>query len=84
MSGRVELKAADLEQVVGGQFHYNTLTNGDGSEYMTCRVDGDPGAGTYYCTDNAKNKISLYIMQNETCTLDDVINYALANGYFWT
>ena len=76
---RIELNDEQMENVVGGAFHYNTHKNADGSEYMTCRVDG---AGTYYCTENAKRKISLYIMNNESCTLNDIINYALANGYF--
>ena len=77
---RVELNDEMMNKVVGGAFHYNTHTNEDGSEYMTCRVDGPDT--TYYCTENAKRKISLYIMNNEDCTLDGIINYALENGYF--
>lgn len=76
---RVELNDMEMENVVGGAFHYNTHTSADGDEYMTCRVDG---AGTYYCTENAKRKISIYIVSNPNCTLNDVINYALSNGYF--
>lgn len=76
MSNRVELKDEILENVVGGAFNY--YTNADGS--MNCRVDG---AGTYNCSENAKRKISLYIMNNASCTLDDIVNYALSNGYFW-
>ena len=76
MSKRVELKGEALENVVGGAFHYNYESDGS----MTCRVDG---ADTYNCTSNAKDKISVYIVQHKGCTLDDVINYALSNGYFW-
>lgn len=76
MGNRVELNEASLDQVVGGAFHYNTQSDGS----MTCRVDG---AGTYNCSENAKRKISLYIMNHEDCTLDEVVNYALDNGYFW-
>ena len=80
MAKRFELNEESLNQVVGGKFWYNTYTNDDGSEYMTCRVDG---AGTYYCSDNAKKKITAYIMENSGCNLDEVVNWALDNGYFW-
>ena len=76
MANRVELNDLELENVVGGAFHYNTQSDGS----MTCRVDG---AGTYKCTDNAKQKISKYFVQNPNASLQDAINYALQNGYFW-
>lgn len=76
MANRVELKEEFLDDIVGGAFHYNTMSDGS----MTCRVDG---AGLFHCSENAKRKISLYIMNNEDCTLNDVVNYALSNGYFW-
>lgn len=76
MADRIELNESILDGVVGGAFTYNTEDDGS----MTCRVDG---AGTYNCSENAKRKISLYIMQNKDCTLDDVVDYALSNGYFW-
>lgn len=79
MADRMELNEKDLEQVIGGAFHYNTKPDGS----MTCRVDNAPPPGTYNCTENAKRKISLYFMNNPDATLNDAINYALQNGYFW-
>ena len=76
MTNRVELNEMELDQVVGGAFHYNEDDNGG----YTCRVDGKK---TYHCTSNAKNKISAFIVTHHGCTLDDVINYAKQNGYFW-
>lgn len=76
MANRMELNDLDLDNVVGGAFNYNTAADGS----MTCRVDG---ADTYHCTENAKNKISTYVLTHKGCSLQDVINYALANGYFW-
>jgi len=76
MANRMELNEQDLDLVVGGAFHYNTAEDGS----MTCRVDN---GGTYHCTSNAKNKISVYVVQHKGCSLQDVINYALQNGYFW-
>lgn len=76
MSNRTELNAMEMENVIGGAFHYNT--HDDGS--MTCRVDG---VGTFNCSENAKRKISLFFMNNEDASAQDAVDYALANGYFW-
>lgn len=76
MEKRVELNEMDLENVVGGSFNYHY--NEDGSMY--CQVDG---AGTYDCSSDAKDKISVYILTHKGCTLDDVIDYAFSNGLFW-
>jgi len=78
---RVELNEQDLEGVVGGAFLYSTYTNPDGSEYMKCKVTG--GYGTYQCTDNAKNKISKYIVGHPEATVQDIIDYAVNSGLFW-
>ena len=80
MANRVELSLEDAGKIAGGDFWYNTYTNEDGSTYMTCRVDG---VGTFYCSDNAKKMIVTYYMNNKGVTLEDVINFALNNGYFW-
>lgn len=80
MANRVELKEQELDSVIGGAFVYNTHTNADGSEYMTCRVNE---GNTYYCSENAKRKISLYIMNNDNVTVQDVVDYALETGVFW-
>ena len=80
MADRVLLSDDELDNVSGGAFNYNTYSNADGSSYMTCRVDG---VGTFNCTESAKRYISLFIMNNDSCTLDEVVNYALANGYFF-
>lgn len=73
---REMLSEENLEQVVGGAFHYNTQPDGT----MTCRVDGDK---TYNCSSSAKNKISVYIVQHPDCSLSDIINYAKTNNLFW-
>lgn len=82
MADRMELNEQELDSVVGGAFYYNTYTNEDGSEYMTCRVDD---FGTYYCSDNAKKKIVTYAMKKGVAnvTVEELIQYALDNGYFW-
>lgn len=77
MSNRIELNEQDLNDVVGGAFHYNTKPDGS----MTCRVDHVNK--TFNCTENAKNKISIYIMNHDDCTLQDIIDFAIQNGYFW-
>ena len=76
MKERVELKEKDLENIVGGAFNY--YYNDDGSMY--CHIDN---GGTYDCSADAKDKISVYILTHRGCTLDDVIDYALDNGLFW-
>lgn len=76
MNEHVELNDQELEMVIGGAFHYNTRPDGS----MYCRVDDDK---TYNCTDNAKQKISTFFVKNPDATLQDAINYALQNGYFW-
>ena len=76
MANRVELNGADLENIVGGSFNYHYKEDGS----MYCQVDG---AGTYDCTSDAKDKISVYILTHSGCNLDDVVNYALDNGLFW-
>ena len=80
MSKRVELKIDEMEMVVGGKFTYNTYENEDGSEYMTCRVDD---IGTFYCTDNAKQKISVFFLNNPDASAQDAVDYALKKKYFW-
>ena len=76
MADRVELNAENLESIVGGAFNY--YYNDDGT--MTCHVDN---VGTYNCSSSAKDMISVYILQHDTCTLDEVVNYAVSQGLFW-
>ena len=80
MGKRVELKIDEMEMVVGGRFVYNTYENEDGSEYMTCRVDD---IGTFYCTENAKDKISVFFLKNPDASAQDAVDYALQKKYFW-
>lgn len=80
MADRVLLSDDELDNVSGGAFNYNTYTNSDGSSYMTCRVDN---VGTYNCTENAKRYISLFFMNNPSASVQDAIDYAFANGYFF-
>ena len=80
MANRVELNEMEMEKVAGGDFWYDTHTNEDGSEYMTCRVDN---VGTFYCSANAKRNICLYYMKNLDATLEEIIQYALDNQLFW-
>lgn len=80
MTDRVQLNEQDLDAVVGGAFIYRTHKNDDGSEYMTCEVEGD---STYFCSENAKRKISLFIVENNPGTLEEIVNYAKSNGLFW-
>lgn len=80
MANRVELKETELESVVGGRFIYNTYKNADGSEYMKCNVTD---CGTYFCSDNAKRKISLYFMDHPEASAQDGVDYALDIGVFW-
>ena len=77
---RVELNEQNLENVVGGAFHYNY--NSDGT--MTCRVDGygSYAGGTYDCTALAKDMISVYILKNRPNSLEEIIDYALQAGLF--
>lgn len=80
MAERIQLNENELEDVVGGAFIYNTYTNDDGSSYMTCRVEGD---STYYCTADAKDKISVFILTERPTSLQQIVNYAKDNGLFW-
>ena len=79
---RVELNEMDMENVVGGAFRYNTYKNPDGTEYMKCKVDG---VGIFYCSDNAKKKITAYIMNfgAQNISAAEVVDWAKSNGYFW-
>jgi len=83
MAERIQLNEQDLEQVAGGKFYFNTYTNEDGSEYMTCRLEDGT---TFFCTDNAKKKIATYCMVNgvNNVTIAQVVDYCLTNGYFWS
>ncbi len=80
MTDRIELNDQDVENIAGGAFYFNSYTNEDGTEYMTCRVDD---VGTFYCSESAKRKIALYVINNRGASVESVIDYAVTNGYFW-
>ena len=81
MAERMLLNDNEAENVVGGAFIYTTHTNPDGTEYMTCLVE-DTGI-TYFCKESAKRNISLFIIKERPSTVDEVVQYALDNNYFW-
>lgn len=74
MANRVELNEMEMANVVGGAFSFYTKNGVD-----KCYVDN---YGSYYVSPNAFNWV---VGRCAGCDPDpaDVINEALAAGYFW-
>lgn len=70
---RVELNGDNLEQIVGGAFHYYTNSAGK----FRCRVDN---IGTFYAKSDAFGAISAYA-SDITLSAQDVVDWALSEGY---
>lgn len=69
---RVELNDQNLENVVGGAFHY-IERNGQ----TICIVDN---VGNYYAAPNAFGKIAAYA-SDTSLSAQEVVNWAVQNGY---
>ena len=76
MTERIELNELEMEDVVGGMFHYQYNSKGD----YFCMVDG---LGVYGAAENAKRKINLYNAENPGASDEELVNWAKANGYLW-
>lgn len=71
---RVELNEQDMEEVVGGAFHFQYNSKG---QYV-CKVDG---VGVYYAQEGAKRAIAIYDAQNPGQGDAALTQWAIANGY---
>jgi len=73
---REELNEQNLEDVVGGAFWF--WTEPDGSYH--CKVDG---VGTFNATTEARRALSLFYIENNKPSAQDMVDYAVANNLFW-
>ena len=73
---RMELNEQDMEEVVGGAYHYYYHKDGT----ITVKVDN---VGTYNCSPDAKIKIVAYKLENEGTPPAEVVQYAIDNGLYW-
>lgn len=73
---RVELNEEQLNDVVGGAFNYYTNSRGQSK----CRVDD---VGTYYVSSTGFENVVAY-SSDITLTAQEIVDWALANGYFST
>ena len=76
MAERFQLNEQDLEMGIGGAFNYWEDENGN----MQCSIDN---AGEYHAKDNAKDKISKYIITQKPTSLQQVVDWAVSEGYLW-
>ena len=76
MSERVELTGKELEDVVGGAFHFQYNSKG---KYV-CRVDG---VGAYYADESAKRKINLHDIEMGGLSTQELVDWALSEKLFW-
>lgn len=75
---KFELNDEDLDNVAGGAFnYYDTDGNGDKD---TCKIDG---YGTYHCNAASKSNITLLILQNPGCSVQQIIDMAIEKKYLW-
>ena len=72
---RVELKEAEVEQIVGGAFNFYKNSAGLDKVYVD-------GYGAYFCTPNAA-MWTIEQTAGNTRTCAEVLNEALALGYFY-
>ena len=73
---RIELDEQQMEDVVGGAFHFQYNRKGD----YVCKVDG---VGVYYAKESAKRAIAVYDAQNPGLGDAALTQWAIANGYLW-
>lgn len=71
---REEIKEERLNEVVGGAFNYYTNSKG----LARCYVDD---IGTFYVSSTAFENVAAYA-SDVTLTAQQVVDWALANGYF--
>lgn len=64
-----------LDEVVGGAFHYYTNKSGQRRCYV------DDLATTYYVSADAFGAVAAYA-SDLSKTAQDIVNWAVANGYF--
>ncbi|MBR5345738.1 MAG: hypothetical protein IK127_07920 [Clostridia bacterium] len=74
---RMELDEERLDEVVGGAFNYYTNSKGQ----RRCYVDTTGAA--YYCSADAFGAVAAY-SSDTTKTVQEIVDWALANGYFST
>ena len=74
MADMVKLNDDALDTVSGGAFNYYTNDQG----YQKCYVDG---VGTFFVTADAFGQVAAY-SSDVTLTAQQVVDWALANGYF--
>lgn len=77
MADRFELDEERLDEVVGGAFNYYTNSKGQ----RRCYVDGLNA--TYYVSADAFGAVAAY-SSDTTLTSKQVVDWAIANGYFST
>ena len=73
---RIELDEERLDEVVGGAFNYYTNKTGQ----KKCVVDN---VGTYYVSATGFENVVAYA-SDVTLTAQQIVDWALANGYFST
>lgn len=76
MADRVELKAEEMEKVVGGAFNYFEDENG---EYR-CLIDD---VGLYHAKYTAKRAITKLILNNRGASVTEIVQLAIDAGELW-
>lgn len=77
MANRIELNEQDIGNVVGGAFTYKYDKQGN----YKCKVDG---GAVYYAREGAREAITKYDYSSDSLTSQDLVNWALQNGWFST
>ena len=74
MADRIQLNEQDLNDVVGGEFHYQYNRKGQ----FICKVDS---MGVYYAAENAREKIHAYDVAHPELNEQELTKWALGAGY---
>lgn len=77
MADRIEINEERLDEVVGGAFNYYTNKQGQ----RRCFVDDLNTA--YYVSADAFGAVAAY-SSDVTKTVQEIVDWAIANGYFST
>lgn len=77
MAERIELNEKEMENVVGGEFHFRYNSKGA----YVCHVDD---VGSFYALESAKRLINLHDIECGGLSNQELVDWAVSEGLLWT